>query len=277
MLGSDACTRSWKDPPDMADLTYIRVEQDAEIAVVCIDRQDKLNALNAEVVAELGQVFESLREEDSVRGVIVTGAGEKAFVAGADIGELAKMDSISGVRVSRDGQDVFMAIERFPKPVLAAVGGFALGGGCELALACHLRIASENARFGQPEVGLGIIPGYGGTVRLSRLVGLGRAIELTLTGEMVDAERAEQIGLVSAVVPRESLLDDAKEFMRRITRNGPIAVRMALESIYRALDTAASDALVFESSLFGLLASTEDMKEGMAAFMEKRKADFKGR
>ena len=277
MLGSDACTRSWKDPPDMADLTYIRVEQDAEIAVVCIDRQDKLNALNAEVVAELGQVFESLREEDSVRGVIVTGAGEKPFVAGADIGELAKMDSISGVRVSRDGQDVFMAIERFPKPVLAAVGGFALGGGCELALACHLRIASENARFGQPEVGLGIIPGYGGTVRLSRLVGLGRAIELTLTGEMVDAERAEQIGLVSAVVPRESLLDDAKEFMRRITRNGPIAVRMALESIYRALDTAASDALVFESSLFGLLASTEDMKEGMAAFMEKRKADFKGR
>ena len=261
----------------MADLTYIRVEQDAEIAVVCIDRQDKLNALNAEVVAELGQVFESLREEDSVRGVIVTGAGEKAFVAGADIGELAKMDSISGVRVSRDGQDVFMAIERFPKPVLVAVGGFALGGGCELALACHLRIASENARFGQPEVGLGIIPGYGGTVRLSRLVGLGRAIELTLTGEMVDAERAEQIGLVSAVVPRESLLDDAKEFMRRITRNGPIAVRMALESIYRALDTAASDALVFESSLFGLLASTEDMKEGMAAFMEKRKADFKGR
>ena len=261
----------------MADLTYIRVEQDAEIAVIFIDRQDKLNALNAEVVAELGQVFESLREDDSVRGVIVTGAGEKAFVAGADIGELAKMDSISGVRVSRDGQDVFMAIERFPKPVLAAVGGFALGGGCELALACHLRIASENARFGQPEVGLGIIPGYGGTIRLSRLVGLGRAIELTLTGEMVGAERAEQIGLVSAVVPRESLLSDAKEFMRRITKNGPIAVRMALESIYRALDTATPDALAFESSLFGLLASTEDMKEGMAAFMEKRKADFKGR
>ena len=277
MLGSDSCARSGKDRPNMADLTYIRVEQDAEIAVIFIDRQDKLNALNAEVVAELGQVFESLREDDSVRGVIVTGAGEKAFVAGADIGELAKMDSISGVRVSRDGQDVFMAIERFPKPVLAAVGGFALGGGCELALACHLRIASENARFGQPEVGLGIIPGYGGTIRLSRLVGLGRAIELTLTGEMVGAERAEQIGLVSAVVPRESLLSDAKKFMRRITKNGPIAVRMALESIYRALDTATPDALAFESSLFGLLASTEDMKEGMAAFMEKRKADFKGR
>ena len=261
----------------MADLTYIRVERDAEIAVVFIDRRDKLNALNADVVAELGRAFEGLSEDESVRGVIVTGAGEKAFVAGADIAELAKMDPISGVGVSRDGQDVFLAIERFPKPVLAAVGGFALGGGCELALACHLRIASEDARFGQPEVGLGIIPGYGGTIRLSRLVGLGRAIELTLTGEMVGAERALQIGLVSAVVPRESLLDDAKEFMRRITKNGPIAVRMALESIYAALDNATPEALAFESSLFGLLASTEDMKEGMAAFIEKRKAHFKGR
>jgi enoyl-CoA hydratase len=144
-------------------------------------------------------------------------------------------------------------------------------------LACHLRIASENARFGQPEVGLGIIPGYGGTIRLSRLVGLGRAIELTLTGEMVGAERALQIGLVSAVVPRESLLSDAKDFMRRITKNAPIAVRMALESIYGGLDNASPEALAFESSLFGLLASTEDMKEGMTAFMEKRKADFKGR
>ncbi len=260
----------------MPDPTYVRVERDSEIAVVVIDRQDKLNALNAEVVNELGQAFEHLRDDDSVRGVILTGAGEKAFVAGADIGELAKMDSISGVRVSRDGQDVFAAIEGFPKPVLAAVGGFALGGGCELALACHLRIASENARFGLPEVGLGIIPGYGGTIRLSRLVGLGRAIELTLTGEMVAAERALQIGLVSAVVPRASLLGDAKDFMRKITKNGPIAVRMALESIYRALDTATADALAFESSLFGLLASTADMREGMAAFIEKRKADFKG-
>jgi len=261
----------------MPDPTYIGVERDAEIAVVCIDRQEKLNALNAEVVTELGQAFERLRDDDSVRGVILIGAGEKAFVAGADIGELAKMDSLSGVQVSRDGQDVFTEIERFPKPVLAAVGGFALGGGCELALACHLRIASENAHFGLPEVGLGIIPGYGGTIRLARLVGLGRAIELTLTGEMVAAERALQIGMVSAVVPRESLLGDAKGFIRKITKNGPIAVRMALESIYGALDTATHDALIFESSLFGILASTADMREGMAAFIEKRKADFKGR
>jgi len=174
-------------------------------------------------------------------------------------------------------QHVFGAIERFPKPVLAAVGGYALGGGCELALACHMRIASEKARFGLPEVGLGIIPGYGGTVRLSRLVGLGRAIEMTLTGEMVSAERALDMGLVSAVVPPAELPERAKELLRKVTANGPVAVRMALESIYRALDTSAADALDFESALFGLLASTEDMKEGMSAFLEKRKAGFGGR
>jgi enoyl-CoA hydratase len=261
----------------MSDLRYIRVEWDGDIAVVIIDRQEKLNALNADVVAELGQVFEGLRDDDKVRGVLLTGAGEKAFVAGADIGELAKMDSISGVRVSRDGQDVFLQIERFPKPVLAVVGGYALGGGCELALACHMRIASENARFGLPEVGLGIIPGYGGTIRLARLVGLGRAIEFTLTGEMVDAQRAAEIGLVSAVHPRAEVLERGKEMLRKVTKNGPVAVRMALESIYRAVDTSTREALDYESSLFGLLASTEDMREGMSAFLEKRKADFKGR
>src|SRR3990172_10432249 len=179
----------------MSDLRYIRVEWDGDLALVIIDRQDTLNALNADVVSELGHVFTALEGDDKVRGVLLTGAGEKAFVAGADIGELAKMNSISGVRVSRAGQDVFLRIERFPKPVLAAVGGYALGGGCELALSCHMRIASDNARFGLPEVGLGIIPGYGGTIRLARLVGLGRAIEFTLTGETVDAQRAAEIGL----------------------------------------------------------------------------------
>ena len=261
----------------MSDLRYIRVEWDGDLAVVTLDRQEKLNALNADVVSELGQVFAELARDDKVRGVLLTGAGEKAFVAGADIGELAKMDSISGVAVSRAGQEVFRKIERFPKPVLAAVGGFALGGGCELALACHMRIASENARFGLPEVGLGIIPGYGGTIRLARLVGLGRAVEMTLTGEMVGAEQALDMGLVSAVVPRAELLDRAKELLRKVTRNGPVAVRMALESVYRALDTATQEALDYEASLFGLLASTDDMKEGMSAFLEKRKADFKGR
>ena len=261
----------------MTDLRYIRVEWDGEIAVVIIDRQEKLNALNADVIAELGQVFQGLHDDDKVRGVLLTGAGEKAFVAGADIGELAQMNSVSGVGVSRSGQDVFSQIERLPKPVLAVVGGYALGGGCELALACHLRIASENARFGLPEVGLGIIPGYGGTVRLSRLVGLGRAVELTLTGDMVDAKRAAEIGLVSAVYPRGEVVEKGKEFLRRVTKNGPVAVRMAMESIYHAIDASTREAMGFESSLFGLMASTEDMKEGMSAFLEKRKADFKGR
>ena len=260
----------------MSDLQYIRVEWDEDLAIVVIDRPDKLNALNAEVVRELGAVFRDLREDDAVRGVILTGAGDKAFVAGADIGELAKMSSLGGVQVSRDGQRIFAEIERFPKPVLAAVGGYALGGGCELALACHLRVASENAQFGLPEVGLGIIPGYGGTLRLSRLVGLGRAVELTLTGAMLDAEKAERIGLVSAVYPRYELLDRAKAFARSITKNGPIAVRMALESIYLAQDAAPADALSFESALFGLLASTADMREGMTAFLEKRKPAFEG-
>jgi len=187
------------------------------------------------------------------------------------------MDALSGVQVSRTGQGIFRTIERFPKPVLAAVGGFALGGGCELALACHMRVASEKARFGLPEVGLGIIPGYGGTVRLARLVGLGRAVEIALTGEMVGAEAALNMGLVTHVFPQEELLDRAKERLRKVTKNGPLAVRMLLESIYRGVDTTLLEATGVESTLFGLLASSEDMKEGMTAFLEKRKPEFKGR
>ncbi len=261
----------------MSDLQYIKMAWDGELAIVTIDRQDKLNALNAEVIGELGDAFDSLRKDDKVRGVILTGAGERAFVAGADIGELAKMDALTGVQVSRNGQGVFRSIERFPKPVIAAVGGFALGAGCELAMACHLRVASENARFGLPEVGLGIIPGYGGTVRLARLVGLGRALEMTLTGEMIDAAAAHAMGLANAVVPRAELLDRTKEMARKITKNGPLAVRMALECAYRGMDLPLAEALGVESGFFGLLSATEDMKEGMTAFLEKRKANFKGR
>jgi enoyl-CoA hydratase len=260
----------------MSDLTYVRVEWDGELAVVTIDRQDKLNALNADVVRELGEVFASLRDDQAVRGVVITGAGEKAFVAGADIAELARMTPVSGVAVSREGQRVFTEIERFPKPVVAAVRGYALGGGCELALACHMRIASVDARFGLPEVGLGLIPGYGGTVRLARLIGLGRAVEITLTGEMVDAARGEQIGLISAAVEPDALMEEAKSLLRKVTKNGPVAVRMALESIYHGLDATTADALDFEASLFGLLASTSDMKEGLEAFLEKRRPDFRG-
>jgi enoyl-CoA hydratase len=261
----------------MSDTSLVRVEIDGDLALLTIDRPEKLNALNPTVILDLGAALESVRDDSEVRGVIITGAGEKAFVAGADIGELAKMGPLTGVEISRQGQRVFADIERFPKPVLAAVGGFALGGGCELAIACHLRVASENAVFGLPEVGLGIIPGYGGTLRLTRLVGLGRALEMTLTGGMVKAERAESIGLVSAIYTREDLLTESKKFMRGITKNGPLALKMALESVYLALESAPADALNYESALFGLLASTDDMKEGMQAFLEKRKAEFQGR
>jgi len=261
----------------MSDLHFVKVSWEGELAIVTVDRPDKLNALNAEVIGEIGEAFDSLRDDDTLRAVILTGAGEKAFVAGADIGELAQMNAISGVQVSRKGQGVFRSIERFPKPVIAAVGGYSLGAGCELALACHIRVASENARFGLPEVGLGIIPGYGGTARLARLVGLGRAVEMTLTGGMVDAAHALSIGLVSAVVPRDELMDRAREMAKAITKNGPVAVRMALEAVYRAMDLTLAEAQGMESSYFGLLSSTEDMKEGMTAFLEKRKAEFKGR
>lgn len=260
----------------MSDLSYVRVEWDQEIATVTVNRPEKMNALNGEVIDEIGQAFASLSGDADVKGVILTGAGEKAFVAGADIAELVTMDAVTGVEVSRQGQEVFSLIERFPKPVVAAVGGFALGGGFELALACHMRLASENARFGLPEVGLGIIPGYGGTIRLARLIGLGRAVEMTLTGEMIRADRAQEIGLVSGVVPRDSLLEEAHRLIRKVTKNGPIAVEKALESVYHALDAATPSAMEFESSLFGLLASTADMKEGMTAFLEKRPAEFKG-
>lgn len=261
----------------MPDWKSVRLERDGELAVLTIDRQEKLNALNAEVVRELDEAFRSARDDDEVLGIVVTGAGRKAFVAGADIGELAELDTLSGVERTRRGQEVLRSIERSPKPVLAAVGGYALGGGCELALACHLRVASENARFGQPEVGLGIIPGYGGTVRLTRIVGLGRALEIILTGEPVSAQEAEVMGLVSSVVPRDELMERATELLRKVTSNGPVAVRMALESVYRALDTSTDEALAHESSLFGLLASTDDMKEGTSAFLEKREPDFEGR
>ncbi len=261
----------------MSDWEYVRIVRDDELAIVYIDREEKLNALNAGVFAQLGQAFDSLRYEDDVLGVMVTGVGDKAFAAGADIAELVEMDPLTAIKISRTGQGVFHSIERFTKPVLAAVNGYALGGGFELALACHLRIAGDNARFGLPEVGLGLIPGYGGTVRLARLIGSGRAIELTLTGEMIDADTAEQYGLVSKILPQEGLIEGGKEFLRRVTKNGPVAVRMALESIYLAQNTSLSEALTFESSLFGLLASTEDLREGMAAFLEKREADFQGR
>ena len=260
----------------MSENRYVRTEVTGAVATVTIDRQAKLNALNPDVIAEVDAAFAGLEGEPEARAVILTGAGDKAFVAGADIGVLAGMGTLTGTEVSRAGQEVLRRIERFAKPVIAAVGGYALGGGCELALACHLRIASERARFGLPEVGLGIIPGYGGTVRLARLVGLGRAAELILTGDMIDGARAAEIGLANAVVPHGELMDRAGKVAARIAANAPVAVRLALASLYAASESSMERALDFEATLFGLLASTDDMKEGMAAFLEKRRPVFRG-
>ena len=261
----------------MADYSNIVVRVAEGLATVTVSRPDKLNALNANTIRELGQAFHALAQDETVRAVLLTGAGDKAFVAGADIAELAQMGPVAGVGVSRQGQDVFRFIERMPKPVIAAVNGFALGGGLELALACHLRIAGDNARFGFPEVKLGIIPGYGGTVRLPRLVGRGRALQLILTGDMIPADQALAIGLVNDVVPHNALPDAADTLARKIMANGPIAVALALEAVDMGYHAATEDALRFESGLFGLLASTDDMREGMAAFLGKRAPEFRGK
>jgi enoyl-CoA hydratase len=251
--------------------------EDDGLALVEVNRPDKLNALNAATIRRLDEVLRDVRADDAVRAIILTGAGEKAFVAGADIAELATMGPIDGVQVSRDGQETFRMLERMPKPVIAAVNGFALGGGLELALACHIRIASTRAKFGLPEVKLGIIPGYGGTVRLPRLVGRGRALELMLTGDMIDAAEALRIGLVNRVEEPDAVLGAARDMARKMMANGPIALAMALEAVDRGMSTTIDDAQILESRLFGLLASTEDMREGMQAFLEKRKAEFRNR
>jgi enoyl-CoA hydratase len=261
----------------MSDYQSIRVERADGRATVIVARPDKLNALNSQTIAELARAFQDLAADDEVRGLIITGEGEKAFVAGADIAELARMGPIDGIGVSRQGQEAFRLLERMGKPVIAAVNGYALGGGMELALACHLRIASENARFGLPEVKLGIIPGYGGTVRLPRIVGRGRALELILTGEMIPAQRAYEIGLVNRVVPAGEVRAAAEQLLDGILKNGPIALRFALEAVDRSLETGIDEGLGLEAHLFGLLASTEDMREGMGAFLEKREARFQAR
>jgi enoyl-CoA hydratase len=246
------------------------------IAVITINRPDKLNALNAATVRRLDDVLREVHGDTAVRAVILTGAGEKAFVAGADIGELSHMGPLDGVHVSRAGQATFRFLERMPKPVIAAVNGFALGGGLELALACHVRTASSRARFGLPEVKLGIIPGYGGTIRLTRLIGRGRALELILTGDMIDAAEAYRIGLVNRVEEPGALLAAAHAMARKMIANGPVALALALESVDRAMSTTLDDAQLLESSFFGLLASTQDMREGMQAFLEKRSPQFRG-
>ena len=255
----------------------VRTENKDGILIITVDRPKLLNALNAQTVEEIGQAFEAARDDESVKCIIVTGSGEKAFVAGADINELAQMTPITGKAVAEKGQRVFRAIERFPKPVIAAVNGFALGGGCELALACHIRIASDKAQLGLPEVTLGIIPGYGGTQRMARLLGKGKALELILTGDRIKADEAERIGLVNKVVPADQLMTVTEEMARTIAKRGPLAVRCAIEAVMSGSEMPFDEGQFLESTLFGLLASTEDMKEGMGAFLEKRQAEFKGK
>jgi enoyl-CoA hydratase len=261
----------------MPEYSNLTLEVQDRIAVLSVNRPEKLNALNEQTIRELGRAFEEITGRDDVGGVILTGVGEKAFVAGADIAELSRMGPVDGIEVSRLGQQVFRRIELSRKPVIAAVNGFALGGGCELALACHLRIASDNAQFGLPEVKLGIIPGYGGTLRLPRIVGKGRALELMLTAQFIKADEAYRIGLANKVVPQAELMDTARKMLSTIIANGPIAVGLAIECTTRGMEMSVDDGLALESNLFGLLAATSDMREGMQAFLEKRKADFTGR
>jgi enoyl-CoA hydratase len=258
---------------------FVRTENPEEgIRVVTVDRPEKLNALNSAVLEELTHALAAAESEESLRCLILTGAGEKAFIAGADIGELAKLTPIEGREHSRRGQALLDRIERLPIPTIAAINGFAYGGGLEMAMACSLRVASENAKMGLPETSLGILPGYGGTQRLARHVGRARALELVLTSEKgLTAAEAERIGLVNRVVPAGQALGAALELARKIRANGPTACRYALEAIQRGLDMPLAEGQVLEATLFGLCAATEDMKEGMTAFLEKRPARFTGK
>ena len=247
------------------------------VAFVTVHRPEKLNALNQKVMKELHTCFESLCEDEAVRVVILTGSGEKAFVAGADINELAVQSPVGGKATSLGGQRTLDLIQNLGKPVIAAVNGYALGGGCELAMACTLRIASENARFGQPEVKLGIIPGYAGTQRLPRLVGKGRALELILTGDPVTAQEAYRIGLVNQIVPQKDLLATAESLARKIMANGPLAVRFAMEAVHHGMEMSQAEGQFLEATLFGLCCTTEDKNEGTRAFLEKRPPKFVGK
>jgi enoyl-CoA hydratase len=255
---------------------HLLIQVADRVATVTINRPDKLNALDDATVAELSRAADQLRGQDDVAGILVTGAGTKAFVAGADIAQLARQGPFDAKARALRGQAAFRKFETSPKPVIAAVNGFALGGGCELAMACHLRVAGANAKFGQPEVGLGITPGYGGTQRLPRLVGKGRALDLILTGRLVGAEEALQMGLVNRVVPAGEVVAQAEKLLRDILAKGPLAVALALEAVDRGLEMSLEEGLQLEANHFGLAAASADMREGMAAFLEKREAGFTG-
>jgi len=258
-------------------LANVLYEKKDAIAYVTVNRPKVLNALNTPTWKDLRIAFEDARDDNSVRGVILSGAGDKAFIAGADISELAHATAIDAERSSRFGQGVLELIENLGKPVIAAINGFALGGGCETAMACTIRVAVDSAKFGQPEVKLGLLPGGGGTQRLPRLVGKGRALQLILSGEMISAQEAYRIGLVNEVAPATNLIGRAEQILKQIASNAPVSVRLSLEAVNRGMDTSQSEGFALEASYFGLCAATEDKKEGTSAFLEKRAPQFHGR
>ena len=258
-------------------LANVLYEKKNGIAYLTLNRPRVLNALNTPTWSDLRAAFQDARDDVSVRGIILTGAGDKAFIAGADISELAQVTAFQAEQSSRFGQEVLDLIENLGKPVVAAINGFALGGGCETAMACTIRIAAEHAKFGQPEVKLGLVPGGGGTQRLPRLVGKGRALQLILSGEMISAQEAYRIGLVNEIVPAANLITRAEEILKRIAANAPIAVKFALEAANKGMETSQGEGLLLEASYFGLCAGTEDKKEGTTAFLEKRAPQFQGR
>jgi enoyl-CoA hydratase len=253
------------------------IERDGGVAVVTVNRPKVLNALNTQTLDELRRAILELKHDDAVRAVVLTGAGEKSFIAGADINELATQTPAGGREHAIRGQHIFDLIEHMGKPVIAAINGYALGGGCELAMACTIRLAADTAKLGQPEINLGIIPGYGGTQRLARLVGRGRALELLLTGDQIPAQEAHRLGLVNRVVPAAELMAEAKKLAATLASKAPLAIRYILEAVHKGLEMPFPQAQNYEATLFGLVASSEDMREGTRAFLEKRKADFKGR
>jgi enoyl-CoA hydratase len=253
------------------------VERGDGAAIVTINRPNVLNALNSATIDELRRVMLDLKRDDAVRAIVLTGAGEKSFVAGADINELAVQTPTSGREHALTGQHVFDVIENLGKPVIAAINGFALGGGCELAMACTLRIAADSAKLGQPEINLGLLPGYAGTQRLPRLVGKGRAMEMILTGAPISADEALRIGLVNRVVPAAELMTEARKLGGQLAKSAPVAMRYIISAINKGVEMPFAEACQYEATLFGLVSSTEDMREGTKAFLEKRKAEFKGR
>jgi enoyl-CoA hydratase/carnithine racemase len=253
------------------------LERDGAVATMTINRPKVLNALNSQTIDELRRAILELKADGEIRAIVLTGAGEKSFVAGADINELAVQTPVTGREHALTGQHVFDLIENIGKPVIAAINGFALGGGCELAMACTLRLAADTARLGQPEISLGLLPGYAGTQRLPRLVGKGKAMEMILTGAPISAEEAQRIGLVNRVVPAADLMKEAKALAGQLAKSAPIAMRYIINAVNKGVEMPFAEACQYEATLFGLVASTEDMREGTRAFLEKRKPEFKGR